>query len=305
MYEEKERNGMSIHKSAIVHPDAVLGNDVEIGPFSIIGANVTIGDGTIIKNHVTITGNTTIGKNNIIHPNAVLGAEPQDLKYHGECTSLFLGNDNVVREGVTINIGTAVGGGKTVIGDSNFFMAYAHIAHDCIIEDNVLLANGVLLGGHVIIERGAKLMGLVGIQPFVTIGRYAYVGGHTRVVQDVPPYVIIEGHPARIRQVNVVGLEREGFKKEQVDEIKKAFRILFRRNESDRNKNLEMLEKQKDISSEVGYLITFLRNSDKGKFGRYREAFRYSSCNDKLNTTSDPEEDKKEAELPIYKSKIF
>lgn len=269
--------GMKIHKSAIVHSHAVLGSNVEIGPFSVVGEYVAIGDGTIIKNHVTITGNTTIGKNNIVHPNAVLGAEPQDLKYHGESTSLFLGDNNVIREGVTINIGTAGGGGKTVIGNNNFFMAYAHIAHDCIIEDNVLLANGVLLGGHVIVEKGAKLMGLVGIQPFVTVGRYVYVGGHTRIVQDVPPYVIIEGHPAKIRQVNTIGLEREGFTKEKVSEIKKAFRILFRNNELNRSKRLRELERQKDISSEVSYLVAFLRKIDKGKFGRYREAFRCSS----------------------------
>ncbi|HHT9129911.1 MAG TPA: acyl-ACP--UDP-N-acetylglucosamine O-acyltransferase [Candidatus Brocadiaceae bacterium] len=266
---------MKIHKSAIVHPRAVLGKDVEIDPFSVIGENVTIGDGNVIRNHVTITGNTTIGKNNIVYPNAVLGAEPQDLKYRGENTSLILGENNVIREGVTINIGTLGGGGKTVIGDNNFFMANVHIAHDCIIEDNVLLANGVLLGGHVMIERGAKLMGLVGIQPFVTIGRYAYVGGHTRIVQDVPPYVIIEGHPAKIRQVNVIGLEREGFSKEQVDEIKNAFRILFRSDELNKSKTLEDMERQKDISPEVKYLVTFLRNSDKGKFGRHREALRH------------------------------
>jgi UDP-N-acetylglucosamine acyltransferase len=268
---------MKIHKSAIVHPDAILGKDVEIGPFSVIGEDVTIGDGTVIKNHVTVIGNTTIGKNNVIYPNAVLGAEPQDLKYRGERTSLILGDNNVIREGVTINIGTAGGGDKTVIGDNNFFMAYAHIAHDCIIEDNVLLANGVLLGGHVVIEKGAKLMGLVGIQPFVTIGRYAYVGGHTRIVQDVPPYVIIEGHPARIRQVNVIGLEREGFSKEQIDEIKEAFRMLFRSRELNKGKILEEMEKKKDISPEVKYLVTFLRNIDKGKYGRYRESFRYST----------------------------
>ena len=156
-------------------------------------------------------------------------------------------------------------------------MANTHIAHDCIIEDYVLLANGVLLGGHVMIERGAKLMGIVGIQPFVTIGRYAYVGGHTRIVQDVPPYVIIEGHPARIRQVNVVGLEREGFPKEQIDEIKKAFKMLFRSEEFNRTKVLEELENQKDVSPEVKYLVTFLRNADKGKYGRYREILRHSA----------------------------
>lgn len=266
--------GMKIHKSSIVHPDACLGKDVEIGPFSIVDKNVTIGDGTIIKNHVTVTGFTTLGKNNVVHPNTVLGAEPQDLKYRGERTYLIVGDNNVVRECVTINVGTAGGGGKTVIGNNNFFMACAHVAHDCIIEDNVLLANGVLLGGHIMVERGAKLMGLVGIQPFVTIGRYAYVGGHTRIVQDVPPYVIIEGHPAKIRQVNVVGLEREGFSGEQIDEIKQAFLKLFRSSELNRSKILDELENQPGVIPEVKYLLTFLRNVDKGKQGRYRESLR-------------------------------
>lgn len=268
---------MKIHRLAIVHPDAVLGKEVEVGPYSIIGKDVTLGDGTVIKNNVTVTGNTIIGKNNIIHPNAVLGAEPQDLKYRGEQTSLIMGDNNVVREGVTINKGTAGGGEKTVIGDNNFFMAYSHIAHDCIIEDKVLLANGVLLGGHVVVERCAKLMGIVGIQPFVTIGRYAYVGGHTRIVQDIPPYVIIEGHPAKIRQVNVIGLEREGFSNVQINEIKETFRKIFRSDKLNKSHILETLGKKEDISPEVRYLITFLRNIDKGRFGRYRESLRHST----------------------------
>ncbi|WP_230402462.1 acyl-ACP--UDP-N-acetylglucosamine O-acyltransferase [Candidatus Brocadia sapporoensis] len=274
----KKGNRLKIHRSAIVHPDAVLSKEVEIGPYSIIGKDVTLGEGTVIRNNVTVAGITVIGKNNIVHPNAILGAEPQDLKYRGERTSLIMGDNNVVREGVTINKGTAGGGEKTVIGNNNFFMAYSHIAHDCIIEDNVLLANGVLLGGHVAVERCAKLMGLVGIQPFVTIGRYAYVGGHTRIVQDVPPYMIIEGHPAKIRQVNVIGLEREGFSKGQINEIKKAFRKIFRSGKLNRRNILEALEDNKDVSPEVMYLVTFLKNIDKGKFGRYREAFRYPAA---------------------------
>ena len=140
---KEKGKGMKIHKSAIVHPDAILEEGVEIGPFSIIGANVTIGEGTTIKNHVTITGNTSLGANNIIHPYAVLGAEAQDLKYRGECTLLDMGENNVVREGVTIKAGTAGGGGKTVIGDNNFFMACAHVSPDCIIKNNILFSNYV------------------------------------------------------------------------------------------------------------------------------------------------------------------
>jgi len=268
---------MKIHRWAHVHPGAKLGNGVEIGPFSVVDSGVTIGDDSKIKNHVTLIGNTIIGKNNIIYPNAVVGAAPQDLKYRGEDSMLTMGDNNVVREGATINVGTAGGGGKTEIGNNNLFMACSHVAHDCIIEDNVLLANGVLLGGHVVLERGVKLMGLVGIQPYVTIGRYAYVGGHTRIVQDVPPYVIIEGHPARIRQVNIVGLEREGFSKEQIDRIKKSFSSLFRSSKLNRSEVLQEMERQGVISPEIEYLITFLKNIDKGKHGRYREILRPSS----------------------------
>lgn len=271
---KREKEHIKIHKMAIVHPSAVIAEDVEIGPFSIIEENVSIGKGTIIKNNVTIKKNTTLGENNIIHTNAVLGMEPQDFKYKGEGTDLVMGNNNVVREGVTINIGTAEGGGKTVIGNNNFFMAYAHIAHDCIIEDNVLLANGVLLGGHVYVEKGAKLMGLVGVQPFVTIGCYAYVGGLSRIVQDVPPYIIVEGHPAKVRQVNVIGLQRESFSAEQIDEIKKVFRLLFRSKKLTRRETLDFLEKSENLSPEIAHLVTFLRNMDKGKFGRYRESLR-------------------------------
>ncbi|MBM4054779.1 MAG: acyl-ACP--UDP-N-acetylglucosamine O-acyltransferase [Planctomycetes bacterium] len=267
---------MKIHRLALVHPGAKLGNDVEIGPFSVIGENVAIGDETVIKNNATVVGDTTLGKNNIVHPNTVLGAEPQDFKFRGEKSLLIVGDNNIIREGVTINRGTAGGGGKTVVGNNNFFMACSHVAHDCIIEDNVLLANGVLLGGHVMLEKGVKLMGLVGIQPFVTIGRYAYVGGHTRIVQDVPPYMIIEGHPAKIRQVNVIGLEREGFSKEQIDKIKESFRALFRSDELNRNKILEQFEKQENVTPEVEYLLAFLRNIEKGKHGRYREVLRAS-----------------------------
>ena len=202
---------MKIHSTAIIHPKAEIGKNVEIGPLSVIDKNVRIGDGNIIKNNVTITGNTTLAGNNVIFPNAIVGSEPQDLKYYGEQTKLIIGSNNVIRECVTINTGTEVGGGETLIGNNNLFMSCSHIAHDCIIEDNVLIANGVLLGGHIKIERYAKLMGLAGIHPFVTIGQHSYVGGLTRIVQDVPPYMIVEGNPANGRKVNTIVLERAGF----------------------------------------------------------------------------------------------
>jgi UDP-N-acetylglucosamine acyltransferase len=265
---------MKIHSAAIIHPKAEIGKDVEIGSFSVIGEHVKIDNGSVIFNNVTITGNTTIANNNVIFPNAVIGSEPQDLKYRGGQTRLIIGSNNVIRECVTINTGTEKGGGETLIGDNNYFMACSHIAHDCVIEDNVLVANGVLLGGHVKIEKYAKLMGLAGIQPFVTIGQYSYVGGLTRIVQDVPPYMIVEGNPAKVRQVNAIGLERAGFSQEKINAIKEAFRQLFRSETLNRSQILSEFENQGNLLPEVKVLTDFFRNVDKGKSGRYRESLR-------------------------------
>jgi len=267
---------LKIHPTAQIHPGAELGRDVEVGAHSFIDKHVKIGDGTIIRNNVTITGNTAMGKGNHVFPAACLGAEPQDLKYNGEETQLIMGDRNVVRECATVNSGTGVGGGVTSVGNDNFFMACSHVAHDCIIEDNVLLANGVLLGGHAKIESYAKLMGLVGVQPFTTIGRHAYVGGLTRIVQDVPPFMLVEGNPARVRQVNAVGLERAGFSQEQIEALKAAFHRLFRPEALNQNKVLEEMAEQDGLTPEVRTLVNFLRDSSKGKFGRYREVLRNS-----------------------------
>ncbi len=270
---------MKIHSTALIHPEAEIGKDVTIGPFSVIDKNVRIADGNIIKNNVTVTGNTTIAGNNVIFPNAVIGSEPQDLKYYGEQTKLIIGSNNIIRECVTMNTGTETGGGETLVGNNNVFMSCSHIAHDCIIEDNVLIANGVLLGGHVKIEKHAKLMGLAGIQPFVTIGQHSYVGGLTRIVQDVPPYMIVEGNPAKVRKVNVIGLERAGFPQDSIDAIKNAFRQLFRSEVLNRNQILSALESQENIIPEIKVLIDFFRNVNKGKLGRYRESLRPALTN--------------------------
>ncbi len=270
---------MKIHPTAIVHPEAIIGKNVEIGPFSVIDKNVKIGEGSIIHNNVTITGNTTMDENNVVFPNSVIGAEPQDLKYYGEQSTLMIGSDNVIRESVTINTGTEVGGGETLIGNNNLFMSCSHIAHDCIIEDNVLLANGVLLGGHIKVEKNAKLLGLAGIQPFVTIGQHSYVGGLSRIVQDVPPYMIVEGNPAKVRKVNVIGLERSGFSQGSINTIKEAFKQLFRSETLNRNQILSELESQENLIPEIKVLIDFFRNIDKGKFGRYRESLRSTLTN--------------------------
>lgn len=268
---------MKIHPTAQVHHKAKLGKNVEIGAFTLIDEHVEIDEGTIIKNNATITGYTSLGRDNRVFPGAALGMEPQDLKHRGEDTRLEIGDRNVIRECVTINTGTAVGGGITTVGSDNLFMAGAHIAHDCEIGDGVLLANNVLLGGHVKVEDNAKLMGLVGVQPFATVGQHAYVGGLTRIVQDVPPFMLVEGNPSRVRQVNMVGLERSNFSRERIEAIREAFQKIFRQIEVlDQNRVLDELEGQKGLTAEVKILISFMRNTMKGKFGRYREMLRKS-----------------------------
>ncbi|MCQ4574669.1 MAG: acyl-ACP--UDP-N-acetylglucosamine O-acyltransferase [Candidatus Brocadiales bacterium] len=266
---------MNIHPAAQVHLKAELDGSVEVGAFSLIDEHVKIDNGTVIKNNVTVTGHTSIGKDNTVFPGTALGTEPQDLKHGGEDTRLEIGDRNVIRECVTINTGTAVGGGITRIGNDNLFMACAHIAHDCEIENGVLLANNVLLGGHVKVESNAKLMGLVGVQPFATIGQHAYVGGLTRIVQDVPPFTLVEGNPSRVRQINIVGLERVNFSQEQIKSIKEAFQKIFRQTEAlDQSMVLDELEGQGGLSPEVKVLVGFMRNTMKGKFGRYLEILR-------------------------------
>jgi len=265
---------MKIDKRAYVHPDAQLGKDVEVGPFSYIDKNVTIGDGCILKNCVTVTGKTNIGKNNKIYHNAVVGSDPQDFTFKGEETKLTIGDNNVIRECVTVNLGTNKGGGETVIGNDNLIMACTHIAHDCIIEDCVIIANSVLFGGHIKVERNANIMGLVGINPFVTVGRFTYVGGLTRIVQDVPPFMIVEGHPSKVRQVNVVGLKRGGYKDEEISVIKEAYRRIYRPDVLNRRQELENLQNENSNNPDINILVDFLRNMEKGKHGRFRESLR-------------------------------
>lgn len=265
---------MNIHKLAYVHPKAELGQNVEIGPFAFIDKNVKIGDGTVVMNSATVKGRTVVGKNNKIYHNAIVGADPQDLTYRGEETSLVVGDNNEIRECVTISRGTKKDEGVTIVGNNNLIMACAHVAHDCIIEDNCIIANSVLFAGHIKVESNANIMGLVGIQPFVTIGQLSYIGGLTRIVQDVPPFMIVEGHPSKVRQVNVIGLRRAGYNDKQVSDIKDAYKRIFRSNTFNRKQELELLENNENSSYEIKILIQFLRNKEKGKHGRFRESLR-------------------------------
>lgn len=264
---------MAIHQTAQVHPGAKLGKDVEIGPNSVIGERVEIGDGTRIGPNCIVAGRATLGRNNNLVANVVMGTPPQDLSYRGEDTRLVVGDDNTFREFVSVNLGTAKGDGVTTIGSRCLFMACSHVAHDYIIGDNVIMVNNALLGGHCKVESRAIINGAAAVTQFTTIGTVAYVGGLTRIVQDVPPFMITEGHPAKVRGVNVIGMKRNGYSDESINAIKEAHRLLFR-SRTPLNKAFEELEAAYAAVPEVKYLLQFLRDKQKGKNGRAREALR-------------------------------
>lgn len=229
-----------IHPTAVVHPSAELHPTVQIGAYAVIGEKVKVGAGTVIGPHVVIEGLTEIGERNEIFPGAAIGLEPQDLKYDGSLSLVKIGNGNKIREYVTINRATNAGE-ATVIGNDNLLMAYVHVAHNCVIEDSVVIANSVALAGHVKIESKAVIGGVLGIHQFVHIGRLAMVGGMSRIDRDVPPFMLVEGSPSRVRSLNLVGLKRAGFTNTDLADMKKAFRLLYRSGFT-LNQALEQLE---------------------------------------------------------------
>ena len=261
-----------IHPTAVIASGAELGDDVIIGPYAVIGPHVKIGDGTLIGPQVVIDGVTVIGRENKILGQANVGGAPQDLSYEDEPTELEIGDRNTIREFVTVNRGTIKGGGVTRIGSGCLLMACSHVAHDCQIDDGVTLGNNVLLAGHVAVGQNAIVNGAAAAHQFVSIGRNAYVGGLTRVIQDVPPFMILEGHPARIRKVNVIGLERAGIPAEDILELRLAFRRIFRTGEA-RNRILSEIETE-SRGELVLELVQSLRNTLLGSKGRYRETLR-------------------------------
>ena len=263
-----------IHPTAVVDPTAELGEDVIIGPYVVINAHVRIGDRTKIGPQVVAGAFTTIGEDNSIHGQASLGGDPQDFSYRGEETRLEIGDRNTVREFVTINRGTVKGGGVTRVGNDCLLMACSHIAHDCEIGDGVILANNVLLAGHVKVGRRANISGSAAAHHFVTIGEFAYVGGLTRLVQDVPPYVIIEGHPSRVRDLNKIGLSRGGVSDEEIDVLRDVFRHVFRGDRPRSQVVAELKEAPEFSSPHVAHLVESLENADRGHKGRYREILR-------------------------------
>ncbi|MBD2001481.1 acyl-ACP--UDP-N-acetylglucosamine O-acyltransferase [Leptolyngbya sp. FACHB-541] len=220
-----------IHPTAVIHPGAELHPTVKVGPYSVIGEKVIVGAETVIGAHVVLDGWTEIGEHNQIFPGAVIGTEPQDLKYDGSLSLVKIGDRNRIREYVTINRATGAGE-ATIIGSDTLLMAYVHVGHNCIIEDQVIIANAVALAGHIYIESKARISGVLGIHQFVRIGRLAMVGGMSRVDRDVPPYMLVEGNPSRVRSLNQVGLRRAGLAEADdgkvLQSLKKAFRMIYR-----------------------------------------------------------------------------
>jgi UDP-N-acetylglucosamine acyltransferase len=217
----------NIHKTAIIEDGAIIADDVTIGAFSIIGAKVTIGSGTVVQSHCVIEGKTTIGQNNRIFPHAVLGTIPQDLKYDGEESELIIGDNNTIREHTLINTGTKGGGNQTIIGDNNLIMGHVHIGHDCILDNNIVVANSCAIAGHVQIGEYVVVGGMSAIHQFCKIGTQAMIGGGSIVVQDIPPFCNTDGNRAVLRGVNITGLRRRFDHKEDIDMIKKAYKELF------------------------------------------------------------------------------
>lgn len=254
---------MQIHPTAIVSPKANLADDINIGPYTIIGDNVAIGKSTQIGSYCVIEGNTTIGKFCEIFTGSVMGSRPQDLKYKGEKNFLEIGDNNIIREYSTFNPGTGEGG-KTVIGSHNLFMAYAHVAHDCWVGNHCIIANNGTLAGHVTIEDKAIIGGLVAIHQFVRVGTLSIIGGCSKVVQDIPPYSTCDGHPARVYGLNLVGLRRHGVSQESIQQLNRAFKILFNSGLTIKHA-LENIEKEMSSPTlEVSYLINFIKSSQRG-----------------------------------------
>ncbi len=254
----------NVAASAIIHPDALLASDVEVGPYAVIGAHVAIGAGTIIGPHVRIDGPTTIGERNRFVGQCSIGTEPQDLKFRGERTELRIGNENVFREFVTVNRGTTGGGAVTTIASNNFFMAYSHVAHDCHVGSNTIFANNATLAGHVDVGDFATIGAFSAVHQFCRVGDHAFIGGGSICTQDVLPYVKTVGNrPAKTYGINNIGLERKGFQKETIEALQRAYRILIR-SKLRLQEALDRIEGELGFHSEVRYFAEFVRESKRG-----------------------------------------
>jgi UDP-N-acetylglucosamine acyltransferase len=247
-----------IHPTAVVAAGAVLGEDVEIGPYCVVNDQVTIGARTRLLSHVVVDGITEIGEDCVIHPFAHLGGPPQHTAYKGEPTRLEIGHRNLIREQVTMHCGTAQGRGVTTVGSDSFFFVAAHVAHDCVVGDNVVMINNATLGGHVVVQDYAMLGGLAAIHQFIRIGRYAFVGGCAAVTKDIIPYGSAWGNHAHLEGLNLVGLKRRGFSREAINTLRASYRMLFA-DEGTFQERVEDVARVFSGSPEVGEIIGFIQ----------------------------------------------
>jgi UDP-N-acetylglucosamine acyltransferase len=263
---------MTIHiaEHATVDPRAEIDEGVEIGPYTTIGPHVRIQRGTRLMSCVTLMGRVTIGRDNVIYPNVVIGGEPQDVSYAGSDTQVIIGDENTIREGVTINRGSEKEDGVTRIGDGNFLMACCHVAHDCKLGHHIIMANGSLLGGHVHVEDYASISGAVGVHHYTTIGSYSFIGGLSRVLHDVPPFMLCEGAPARPRCINIVALKRHEFPSPVVDALAEAHRLIYRAKVG-LDAAREILRGNAQLVPQVNQLLSFVEGQQEGRHGRSRE----------------------------------
>lgn len=252
-----------IHPTAIIHPTAQLDPSVTVGPYTIIGEHVKIGAGTQIGSHVVIERWTEIGRDNHIFQFASVGAAPQDLKYKGEETWLVLGDRNRIREFATLHRGTPDGGGRTVVGNDNLFMAYAHVAHDCRVHNRVVMANAATLAGHVEVEDNAILGGLVAVHQFCRVGCHTMISGGAMVAQDIPPFTIAQGDRAKTIGINLIGLKRRGFPEATTRGIKNSYRLMFRSGLR-MEEALERIDREYGTIPEVMHFATFIKESQRG-----------------------------------------
>ncbi len=254
---------MSIHRTAIIAGGARLGEGVKIGPFTVIGENVEIGDGTVIGSFVHLDGWTIIGRNNIIKDHVSIGHAPQYLNYNNEKTYVVIGNNNNIGEFVTIHRGTADGIGETRVGHNNRIMSHCHIAHDCNLGNNIYMGSSTNLAGHVNIENDAWLEELVGVHQYVNIGKLAYIEFQTKVTKDVPPFIMVNGHPARVEGLNYKGMKRHGLETATIDEIVRAFNILYNSG-MNISEAVQQMDQELLASKEVEEFIRFIKKSTRG-----------------------------------------
>jgi UDP-N-acetylglucosamine acyltransferase len=252
-----------VSSTAIIDPSARIGANVRIGPWTIIGPDVEIGDDCEIRSHVVIRGPTRIGRNNVIFQFASVGEDPSDKKYHGERSTLEIGDHNVIREGATLHRGTEVGGGVTRIGSHNLFMPYTHVAHDCIIGNNVIFSNNAAVSGHVVVDDWAILGGFAGVYQFLRIGAHSFIGAQSHVNMDVPAYVMVNGTPPEPKGINTTGLERRGFSKEAILALRRAYKVLYRNGNTVEQALAELTEMAR-TTPEILALAESVRASTKG-----------------------------------------